>query len=30
MLDKAASSKGNQAMNSVIDEIKKIIDKKMN
>jgi len=29
MLDKAASSKGNQAMNSVIDEIKKIIDKKM-
>lgn len=29
MLDKAAASKGNQAMNSVIDEIKKIIDKKM-
>ena len=29
MLDKAASSKGNQAMSSVIDEIKKIIDKKM-
>lgn len=28
MLDKAASSKGNLAINSVIDEIKKIIDKK--
>jgi len=29
MLDKAAASKGNTAMNSVISEIKKLIDKRM-
>jgi HK97 gp10 family phage protein len=29
MLDKAASSKGNTAINSVIGEIKKLIDKRM-
>ncbi len=29
MLDKAAASKGNAALNSVVSEIKKLIDKRM-
>jgi hypothetical protein len=29
MLDKAAASQGNTAINSVISEIKKLIDKRM-